>query len=250
MRVLIVDDEQPARERMRSLLAVFPDVEIAGEAADGEEALQCIADLKPDVVFLDVQMPGPSGIEVAASLRAPRPRIIFCTAFDQYAVDAFELSAVDYLLKPVNRGRLAQAMNRVRSLSAEVLDGNIDSALRRPRAAATRLLARVGSRCIVIAQKDMVYFGSEGGLTTLYTANRHYVMDPTLNDFERRLDPAVFFRISRAALINLDWVATVDTLAGGFGEVALKNGVRLEVSRRRLKILLSELEGLPLPAES
>jgi two-component system LytT family response regulator len=250
MRVLIVDDEQPARERMRSLLAAFPDVGIAGEAADGEEALQCIADLKPDVVFLDVQMPGPSGIEVAASLRAPRPRIIFCTAFDQYAVDAFELSAVDYLLKPVNRGRLAQAMDRVRSLSAEVLDANIDSALRRPRAAATRILARVGTRCIVIAQKDMVYFGSEGGLTKLYTANRHYVMDPTLNDFERRLDPAVFFRISRAALINLDWVATVDTLAGGFGEVALKNGVRLEVSRRRLKILLSELEGLPLPAES
>jgi two-component system LytT family response regulator len=243
MRVLIVDDERPARERLRTLLAAFPDLEVVGECEDGESALQQIGDLHPDLVMLDVQMPGPSGIELAGSLPAPRPKIIFCTAYDQYAVDAFELCAVDYLLKPVNRSRLAQAIDRVRALSADELNGNIDRALQRPRPAPARFLVRHGARCIVIPQKDVVYLGSEGGLTKLYTCDRHHVMDPTLNDFERRLDPAVFFRISRTALVNLDWVTSVDTLVGGFGEVAIKTGTRLEVSRRRLRDLLSALEG-------
>jgi two-component system LytT family response regulator len=188
-------------------------------------------------------MSGSSGIELAASLPAPRPKIIFCTAYDQYAVDAFELCAVDYLLKPVNRSRLARAIDRVRTLSAEELNGNIDRALQRPRPGAIRFLAHQGARCVVIPQKDVVYPGSEGGLTKLYTADRHYVLAPTLNDFERRLDPAAFFRISRTAFVNLDWIASVDTLVGGFGEVIIKNGTRLEVSRRRLRDLLSALEG-------
>src|SRR3954454_19807948 len=114
MRALLVDDEAPARERLRRLLGEVPDVEIAGEAEDGERAMAEIARLAPDVVFLDIQMPGCTGMEVAASLPSPRPHIVFCTAFDEYAVDAFELSAVDYLLKPVNRARLARALDRVR----------------------------------------------------------------------------------------------------------------------------------------
>jgi two-component system LytT family response regulator len=243
MRVLIVDDERPARERLRSLLGAFLDLEIIGECEDGEEALQRIGDLHPDLVMLDVQMPGSSGIEVAASLSTPRPKIIFCTAYDQYAVDAFELSAVDYLLKPVNRSRLAQAIDRVRALSADELNGNIDKALQQPRPGSVRFLAREGARCVVIPQKDVVYLGSENGLTKLYTSSHHYVMDPTLNDFERRLDPALFCRISRTALVNLDWIASVETLVGGFGEAVIKNGARLEVSRRRLRELLSVLEG-------
>lgn len=248
MRVLIVDDERPARERLRALLGAFPDVEIVGEAEDGEEALRKIGDLRPDLVLLDVQMPGSSGIEVADSLSAPRPRIIFCTAYEQYAVNAFELCAVDYLLKPVNRVRLAKAIDRVRTLNAETLDGNIDRALRQPRSTPVRFLARQGTRCLVIPQKDVVYLASDGGLTKLHTAREHYVMDPTLNDFERRLDPAVFFRVSRAALVNLNWVGAVDMMPGGFGEVAMKTGSKLEVSRRRLKDLFAQLEGLA-PAE-
>ena len=114
IRALLVDDEQPARERLRQLLSAHPDVEIAGEAEDGVQAAERIAEVAPDVVFLDIQMPGASGLDVAASLGQPRPFVIFCTAFDQYAVDAFELSATDYLLKPVNRARLAAALDRVR----------------------------------------------------------------------------------------------------------------------------------------
>ena len=105
IRALLVDDEEPARDRLRSLLADFDDVHIVGEAADGDEALQKIAETRPDLVFLDIQMPGRSGMEVAASLPPPRPRIVFCTAFDQYAIDAFEHHALDYLLKPLNRDR-------------------------------------------------------------------------------------------------------------------------------------------------
>ena len=128
LRALIVDDEEPARERLRRLLAEAADVEVVGEAADGEEAMDQIAALAPDVVFLDIQMPACSGMEVASSLGAPRPRIIFCTAFDQFAVDAFELNAVDYLLKPVNRARLDKALERVRSTA-----GDTDQAIERRR---------------------------------------------------------------------------------------------------------------------
>src|ERR1044071_6724423 len=117
MRILIADDEAPARAHLRQMLSAHADVEIAGEAETGVQAMQLASELQPDVMLLDIQMPGSSGIDVAASLPEPRPHIIFCTAFDQYAVDAFELQAVDYLLKPVSRARLAQSLDRVRALA-------------------------------------------------------------------------------------------------------------------------------------
>ena len=119
IRALLVDDEEPARDRLRSLLADFDDVHVVGEAGDGDEALHKIAETRPDLVFLDIQMPGRSGMEVAASLPPPRPRIVFCTAFDQYAIDAFEHHALDYLLKPLNRDRLARAIQGVRESVGE-----------------------------------------------------------------------------------------------------------------------------------
>src|SRR5688572_26447202 len=115
IRALLVDDEQPARQRLRQLLSSHADVEVVGEAGDSVEAAEKIAELAPDLLLLDIQMPGASGLDLAASLGQPRPAVIFCTAFDQYAVDAFELSAIDYLLKPVNRARLASALDRVRA---------------------------------------------------------------------------------------------------------------------------------------
>jgi len=243
MRVLIVDDEQPARDRLRQLLNGFDDLEVAGEAEDGEHAIERIRELRPDLVFLDIQMAGCSGIEVAGSLPSPRPKIIFCTAFDQYAVDAFELCAVDYLLKPVSRARLADAIARVRTLSAAAIDANVDQIARRPRMAPVRFLGRRGARFLVIPQKDVVYFGSESGLTRLYTTDQHYVMEPTLNDFERRVDPDAFCRVSRTILVNLDYVAEVEIVEGGYGEAVLTTGARVEVSRRRVKDLIAKLEG-------
>jgi two-component system LytT family response regulator len=193
---------------------------------------------------MDIQMPGCSGLEVVASLPSPRPKIVFCTAFDQYAVDAFELHAVDYLLKPVNRIRLAHAIERVRASSAAEASNGIDRALEAVRATNLRLLARVGDRYRVIPLADAVYFSSEDRLTSLHTREREYVVDPTLNELEERLDPAGFFRVSRSVIVSLNAVTEVLPLTGGVADVVLAGGARLEVSRRRLKDLLRALGGV------
>jgi two-component system LytT family response regulator len=235
MRVLIADDEAPARARLRQLLAAHADVEIAGEAETGSQAMELAAALRPDLVLLDIQMPGSTGIDVAACLPAPRPHVIFCTAYDQYAVDAFELHAVDYLLKPVSRARLAQALDRVRSSPAA---SSAATAI-----APARFLVKSGAHYTVVAETRVLYFASEDGLTKLVADGAHYWMDPTLNDLEQRLDGARFFRISRAALVSLGAIAEVHPMPGGSGEVRLKNGERLEVSRRRYRELLEALGG-------
>jgi len=199
--------------------------------------------LKPDLILLDIQMPGSTGIDVAACLPEPRPHIIFCTAFEQHAVDAFELNAVDYLLKPISRTRLAQALERVRSLAAGSREPALDQAVRSHRSGAVRFLVRSGARYLVVGEARVLYFSSDTGLTRLVSENAEYWMDPTLNELERRLDPGRFFRISRAALVNLNAVTEVHPLSGGSGEVLLKNGQRLEVSRRRFRDLLKSLAG-------
>jgi len=240
IRVLLVDDEAPARDRLRRLLDEVPDVAIVGEAEDGAQAMDEIARLTPDVVFLDIQMPGCTGMEVAASLRSPRPHIVFCTAFDQYAVDAFELHAADYLLKPVSRPRLANALDRIRS--GEKRDGAIDKAAG-AGAPPTRFLARRGSTFRVVQAREVLCFLSEDGMTKLQAAGEHYWMSPTLADLEARLDARRFFRVSRAAIVNLDAVKEVAPTAGGHGEVTLRDGSTLEVSRRRFKELTARLGG-------
>lgn len=138
IRTLLVDDEAPARDRLRALLADCTDVCVVGEAADGDEAVERIAELQPDLVLLDVQMPGRTGLEVAATLPAPRPRVIFCTAFDQYALQAFDRHAVDYLLKPLTRGRLARARARVRESLGN--DGRLHREVAEASATQARLL--------------------------------------------------------------------------------------------------------------
>ncbi len=241
IRALIVDDEAPARVRLRQMLGSHTDIEIAGEAETGVQAMEMAAALKPDLILLDIQMPGCTGIDVAACLPQPRPRIVFCTAYDQYAVDAFELNAVDYLLKPISRVRLAQALDRMRALPAADHEPALDRTMRSPRLGPARFLVKNAARYVVVGEAKVLYFCSEGGLTRLVSADNQYWMDPTLNELEQRLDPSRFFRVSRAALINLNAVAEVFPLPGGSGEVLLKNGQRLEVSRRRVRELLEAL---------
>ncbi|HEY2934343.1 MAG TPA: LytTR family DNA-binding domain-containing protein [Acidobacteriota bacterium] len=243
IRALLVDDEQPARERLRQLLRFFEDVEIVSEAEDGEQAIEKTVEFQPDLLFLDIQMPGCSGMEVVASLPAPRPKIIFCTAYDQYAIDAFELYAIDYLLKPVSRARLAQALERVRQESSSDTERMLDNATQPSRGGTKRFLAKRGSKFRVVPQDEVVYFASEEGLTKLCTQDQHYWMEPTLTDLEGRLDAATFCRISRSTIVNLNTIHEVLPLPGGHAEVLLKNGIRLEVSRRRLKDLLNRFEG-------
>jgi two-component system LytT family response regulator len=242
IRVLIVDDEAPARARLRQILAAHKDVEISGEAESGVAAMELCAALKPDVVLLDIQMPGCTGLDVAACLPEPRPHVIFCTAHDRHAVDAFELAAVDYLLKPVGRARLAEALGRIRRMTEGVTEAALDRVVRGSRAAPVRFLVKSASRYLVVSESKALYFSSVDGLTRLTAESAQYWMDPTLNELEQRLDPGRFFRISRAALINLNAVSEVHPLPGGSGEVLLKNGQTLEVSRRRFRDLLEALE--------
>ncbi len=243
IRTFIVDDEQPARERLRLLLQPFGKIEIVGEAEDGEQALNKIRELSPELVFLDIQMPGCTGLEVAAALPSPSPAIIFCTAYDQFAVDAFELAAVDYLLKPVNRSRLAAAIQKVEKQTDAEREDHLRKVGNSLRGQPIRFLARKGARYIVIPQNEVCCFVSEEGLTRLYTSDQSHWIDPTLNDLEIRLDTAVFLRISRAGMIRLEAVREVIPMMGGSGEVLLKNGMKLEVSRRRFRELIESLKG-------
>jgi len=238
IKVLLVDDERPARHRLAQMLAAEPDVEIVGEAEDGEQALERIAELGPDLVLLDIQMPGCGGMEVAASLAGGRPRVVFCTAFDEHAVDAFELNAVDYLLKPVSRARLTRALERVRGAAPAV---DAVARLAPDTGYPARFLGRRGTRYHVVAAGDVVFFSSEDGQTRLQAGALHYWMQPTLADLEHRLDPDRFFRVSRAAIVNLDAVREVAPREGGHGDATLANGMTIGVSRRRMPELMRRL---------
>jgi len=243
IRTLLADDEALARDRLRDLLRPFAELVVVGDAADGEQAIEKIVTLQPDLVFLDVQMPGCSGMDVVRSLGQPRPKIVFCTGFDQYAVEAFELAALDYLLKPVSRVRLSAAIERIRSTHRAAWDAGVTRVARAKGLAMTRFLARRGASFRVVAQADVLYFGSEDGLTALHTAKERHWMEPTLNDLEQQLDPAVFFRVSRAVIVRLDAVVELRPLPGGHGEAVLRDGACLAVSRRRMKALIERLEG-------
>src|SRR5262245_24692314 len=242
LRTLLVDDEQPARDRLRQLLAASPEIDIVGEAEDGIQAIERIGELSPDLVLLDIQMPGCSGLEVAASLGRPRPAIIFCTAFDQYAVDAFELHAVDYLLKPVNRARLHAALERVGQLRALEREHQIDRMTRSGAVSPARFLARKGARFRVVPRAEVVAFTFQEGLTRLHTASEQLWMQPTLAALARRLDADSFFQVSRTAIVSLDAVREARPLTDGTGEIVLASGLTVVVARRRWLALIEKLE--------
>jgi two-component system LytT family response regulator len=242
IRTLLVDDEQPARERMRQLLAGVEEIEIVGEAEDGVQAIECVAELSPDLVLLDIQMPGCSGLEVAASLGRPRPAIIFCTAYDQYAVDAFELQAADYLLKPVNRARLHAAIARVRTVRTVQREHDLDRISQTDTLAPARFLGRKGNKFRVVPRQDVVAFTFHEGLTRLHTTTEQLWMQPTLAALARRLDPKSFLQVSRTAIVNLDAVREAKPFPDGTGEVLLANGATFPVTRRRWRLLMERLE--------
>jgi two-component system LytT family response regulator len=227
MRALIVDDERLARVELRRLLAAHPEIEIAGEAASGTVALEVIPQIAPDVLFLDVQMPGLSGFDVLERLEAV-PQVIFTTAYDAYALRAFEVNALDYLMKPVAPERLAAALARLR-----------------PPASAVRLeqvFVRDGDRCWIVRLAEISLFESEGNYTRVHFRGERPLVRRSLTALEQRLDPQAFFRANRAQILNLKWIESADeTVAGGL-VVALRGGGTVEMSRRRsdrLRELLS-----------
>ncbi len=242
MRVLIADDELPARQRLRQLLVSHPELEVVAEAENGAQAMELAASTRPDLLLLDIQMPQGTGLDVAACLPAPRPSIIFCTAFDQYAVDAFELNAIDYLLKPVSRARLEKALSRLPDSSSESQLDAVEHLLETVEPRLSRFLVKNGSRYVVIQANDTAYFESVDGLTRLVTTTgKEYWMDPPLHQLESKVDACVFFRISRSALVNVNAIGEIHPFPGGGAAAVLKGDIQLDVSRRRLKDLLKAL---------
>jgi len=241
-RVLIADDEMPARQRLRQLLLAHPNFEVVAEAETGAQAMELVASHQPDLLLLDIQMAEGTGLDVAACLPSPRPAIIFCTAFDQHAVDAFELNAIDYLLKPVSRSRLEKALERITDHSVKDSE-TIDRLLVETAQRLSRFLVHSDSRYLVVPVNEVAYFESLDGLTRLVTrTGKAYWLDPSIQEIEQRIDPHAFFRISRAVLVSLNVVAEVHPLPGGGAMVLTKSGARLDVSRRRFRDLLKFLK--------
>ena len=253
LRVFIADDERPAREYLKRLLAAFDDVELIGEAENGSEALESIKTLKPDLALLDLQMPEMSGIELVRQLgKTQMPLTAFVTAFDEYAVQAFELNAVDYLLKPVESSRLRETIERAKE-RREQTDWRSSETERIENAAATyqastrnepltRIPVKKREDIYLVPVGDVASIVADGELLHITTAeNERFVINFRLKDIEARLDADRFIRLSRSALANLDHVSRISPMPGGTYLVSLVNGQELESSRQQSRLLRSKV---------
>jgi two-component system LytT family response regulator len=237
IRVLIADDEPLARDLVRDLLGQRSDVTIAGEARDGEEALRLVHELSPDLLLLDVQMPGLDGFEVLAELER-RPAVVFITAFDEYAVRAFEVHALDYLVKPFHRARFHEAIDRalarpaadLRALLAELRPSHL-----------TRFVVRSAEEISFVKVGDVAWIESAGNYVRLHTAAGERIVRTSLRELESRLDPVVFVRVHRSAFVNLDYVQKLEPYFHGEYVITLRGGAQLTSSRTysaRLRAML------------
>ena len=240
MRVLIVDDEPAARRRLATLLGEL-DVEVAGEASDGVAALEQVRALRPDVLLLDIVMPEVDGFEVVRHLAEPRPLVIFQTAYSDHALRAFEHEALDFVVKPVTRERLHQAIERAgrrlgerssREVPAALL-ARLEAAVNQARPVRrTRILVRQGSGHRAVPIRDVIRFTAEEGLVFAVTSAGRPLTDYTLNELESRLG-AAFIRISRADLVQIDRIDRIASNGDGSATLTLSDGASVHVSRRR-----------------
>jgi two-component system, LytTR family, response regulator len=253
IRVLLVDDEPLNQLRLRDLLRGEPDVEVVGTADDGVAAVEAIRRLAPDVVFLDVQMPGMTGLDVIRDIgAAAMPATIFVTAYDQYALHAFDVAAVDYLIKPYADERFEQAFRRARRLLAleqvDDLRGRLLSVLEHTRASfgsyLERIAVEIGGEVRPIPVGEIDFITASGPYAELHVGGKRYVIRAAIQTLEERLDPARFLRIHRSAIVRLALITSLHRGAGGDGEAILKSGQRLRVSRSRREALERWL-GLP-----
>ncbi|HEX8696304.1 MAG TPA: LytTR family DNA-binding domain-containing protein [Longimicrobium sp.] len=250
LRTLVVDDEPLARRRVLRLLAAEPTVQLVGECGDGREAVRAIRELRPDLVFLDVQMPEMDGFAVLRALEpGPLPMVVFVTAFDQYAIQAFEVHALDYLLKPFDPERLQAALRRAETrahragrdherrlveLLEHVAQGQQELGRRMapPGAAAGRLLVKQGERMVLLKAEDVDWIESEGNYVGLHVGKQKYLVRGTMASMEEQLDPRRFLRIHRSTIVNLDRVKEVRPWFAGDCIVVLNDATELRLSRR------------------
>lgn len=238
MKTLIVDDEKPARDRLRMMLGKEPDIEIVGEATNGNDAIAATGELRPDLLFLDVQMPGRTGIEVLRALSPEAvPITVFTTAYDTYAVDAFSVRALDYLLKPFTPDRLHEAIERAR----EVLrqrdpaggDPRIADLLKSfpPRGGLERILVKLNERYVVVRTEEIEWVEAAANYVVLHTRAGNHVLRKALSTLETELSNQQFFRVSRSAIVNLAFVSEIQFVSSGEHVVVLRTGARVSLTR-------------------
>ncbi|MBL7111783.1 MAG: response regulator transcription factor [Bacteroidales bacterium] len=245
-KVLIIDDEPPARQIIRDYLKGYPTVEVAGEYADGFSGLKAIQELKPDLIFLDIQMPKLTGFEMLELLDDP-PVIIFSTAFDQFAIKAFEMNALDYLLKPYSRERFDQALAKALGLLSTGSGGakpvkNILRAVGEQPDLLTRIAVKVRHKVHVIPVHDIRYFEAEGDYVTIHTEKERFLKEKTMKYFEKHLDPTRFVRIHRSTIINVDFMDKLEYYDKESYAVLMQDGTSLKASTSGYKVLKETLK--------
>ena len=239
IRVLIADDEPLARERLAGLLSSEPDVELVAQARDGEEAVTSIHDHSPDLVFLDVQMPQMNGFEVIEAVGTEKmPLVIFVTAYDQHALKAFQVRALDYLLKPFDRERFTDALQRARKQIERDETGDLGRRLlalvkdlRRDQPRSDRLVVKSGGRLFFLRTDEIDWVEAAGNYVRLHVGTTSHLLRETMNAIEARLDPEKFFRIHRSRIVNMERIQEMQPWLNGEYAVVLRNGTRVTLSR-------------------
>ncbi len=230
MRALIVDDERLARKELMKLLEDHPIIEVVGEAMNAEEATQMVNELNPDLLFLDIQMPGKTGFQLLEELDAV-PLVVFTTAYDEFALKAFEVNAFDYLLKPIQPERLAEAISKLADKERAK-----NAAIRGPEkklGLTDQVFVKDGDRCWFVSLTNVRLFESDGNYIKVYFDNNRPMIHKSLNALDEKLDERAFFRASRKHIVNLSWVEGIEPWFNGGLMVKLRGGDKVEVSRRQ-----------------
>lgn len=229
MKALIIDDERLARTELKRLLTPFKEIKVVGEAVNADDALEKIQQLKPDLLFLDIQMPGKTGFEMLEELDSV-PIVIFVTAYDEYALKAFEYNALDYLLKPIEPKRLEETVNKLIEKKRKKIIGELD---KENLAETDQVFVKDGEKCWFVKLETIRLFESEGNYVRIYFGDNKPLILRTLNYLDERLDDKTFFRANRKHIINLKWIASIEPWLNGGLLVKLKDGQKVEVSRRQ-----------------
>lgn len=228
MKTLIVDDERLARKELMSLLEPHKKIEVIGEATDVDDAIEKINELNPELIFLDIQMPGKTGFDLLEFLDTV-PKVIFTTAYDEFALKAFEVNALDYLLKPIQPERLEEAIAKLKVEDTKIARSNEKRSLGKD----DQVFVKDGDKCWFVKLSEVRLFESDGNYIKVYFGSNKPMIHKSLNALDERLDDRTFFRASRKHIINLGWVENIDTWFNGGLLVQLKGGEKIEVSRRQ-----------------
>ena len=234
-RTLVIDDERLAREELKSVLSEIHEINVIGEAQNGDEALKLIKSEAPDLIFLDINMPEMNGFEMLKKLDEI-PKVIFVTAYDEYALKAFEVNALDYLLKPIDPERLAEAIEKLKKESDEEFESTLNPKLDRSSRALSvedRVFIKDGEKCFFVQLADVRMLESDGNYVKVYFDKNRPLILRSLNSFEEKLDPEHFFRANRKFIVNINWIEKVENWFNGGLQVELKSGDKIEVSRRQ-----------------